>query len=187
MINCGATEKSIINDREWLPDTGFVSGGTPKNLKIPVTVPTLATVRSFPRHLHTKYCFVVDVFRSAKYIIRTTYFYGGVNDGQGSPPVFDQMVDGTFWNVVNTTVDYANNAASYYEGVFVAQGKTMSLCIGSNKYTDSDPFISALEFLIVGKSLYNTTDFGNFGLSLVARNSFGYSGPIIRYVEAFNL
>ncbi|KAK7859153.1 putative leucine-rich repeat receptor-like serine/threonine-protein kinase At2g14440 [Quercus suber] len=183
LINCGATENSIIDDREWLADTGFVSGGTPKNLKIPVTVPTLATVRSFPRHLHTKYCFVVDVFRSAKYVIRTTYFYGGVNDGQGSPPVFDQMVDGTFWNVVNTTVDYANNAASYYEGVFVAQGKTMSLCIGSNKYTDSDPFISALEFLIVGKSLYNTTDFGNFGLSLVARNSFGYSGPIIRYPD----
>ncbi|KAM3755178.1 hypothetical protein ACB098_02G020800 [Castanea mollissima] len=182
-INCGATKKLTINGREWLPDAGFVSGGTSKNLTIPVTVPTLATVRSFPLRFGTKYCFVVEVFRTAKYLIRTTYFYGGVNAGQGSPPVFDQMVDGTFWSVVNTTGDYANGEASYYEGVFVAQGKTMSLCIGSNTYTDSDPFISALEFLIVGDSLYNTTGFDNFSLSLVARNSFGYSGPIIQYPD----
>jgi hypothetical protein len=92
------------------------------------------------------------VYRTAKYLIRTTYFYGGIN-GFDSPPVFDQIVDGTLWSVVNTTDDYANGLSSYYEGVFVAQGKTMSLCIGANTYTDSDPFISYLEFLIVGGSL----------------------------------
>lgn len=59
----------------------------------------------------------------------------------------------------------------------------MSLCIGANTYTDSDPFISSLEFLIVGGSLYNSTDFSNHSLSLVARHSFGYSGPIIRYPD----
>lgn len=93
------------------------------------------------------------------------------------------MVDGTLWAVVNTTEDYANGMSSYYEGVFVAQGKTMSLCIGSNTYTDSDPFISALEFVILGDSLYNSTDFSKYGLSLVARNRFGYNGSIIRYPD----
>ncbi|KAF2284159.1 hypothetical protein GH714_019641 [Hevea brasiliensis] len=91
--------------------------------------------------------------------------------------------DGTFWSVVNTTEDYANGMSSYYEGVFLAQGKTMSLCIGANSYTDSDPFISALEFVILGGSLYNSTDFKRYGLSLVARHSFGYSGSIIRYPD----
>lgn len=114
-------------------------------------------------------------------MVRTTYFYGGIN-GRSSPPVFDQIVDGTFWAVVNTTEDYANGMSSYYEGVFLAQGKTMSVCIGSNTYTDSDPFISALEFVILHDSLYNSTDFKSNGLRLVARHSFGYNGPIIRYI-----
>lgn len=70
--------------------------------------------------------------------------------------------------------------SSYYEGIFLAQGKTMSLCIGVNSYTDSDPFISALEFVVLGGSLYNSTDFKRYGLSLVARHSFGYNGSIIR-------
>lgn len=124
-------------------------------------------------------------------MVRTTYFYGGVNGGDSpSPPVFDQIVDGTFWGVVNTTEDYAGNLTSYYEGVFMAKGKSMSVCIGSNTYTDSDPFISALEVVMLGDSLYNTTDFEKFGLSLVARHSFGYNGSNLRYVsekgEEFN-
>lgn len=117
-------------------------------------------------------------------MIRTTYFYGGANGvDHPTPPVFDQIVDGTLWSVVNTTVDYANGNSSFYEGVFLAVGKFMSFCIGSNSYTDSDPFVSALEFLILGDSLYNTTDFNNFAIGLVARNSFGYSGPSIRYPD----
>ena len=114
-------------------------------------------------------------------MVRTTYFYGGVNGpDHPSPPVFDQMVDGTLWSVVNTTADYANGMSTYYEGVFSARGKFMTLCIGSNTYTESDPFISALEFVMLGDSLYNTTDFNKCGLSLVARSSFGYSGPTVR-------
>ncbi|KAJ7980072.1 Leucine-rich repeat protein kinase family protein [Quillaja saponaria] len=186
LIDCGATTRSEIEGRVWLPDAGFVSSGTPKNLSTAVSVSTLSTVRSFPlqNNLHRKHCYVVQVYRGARYMVRTTYFYGGVNGPEyPSPPVFDQIVDGTLWSVVNTTEDYANQMYSYYEGVFSAQGKTMSVCIGSNTYTESDPFISALEFVILGDSLYNTTDFNNFGLSLVARHSFGYSGPVIRYPD----
>ncbi|XP_015573432.1 leucine-rich repeat receptor-like serine/threonine-protein kinase At2g14510 [Ricinus communis] len=184
-INCGATAPSTFSGREWLPDSGFISQGTSKNLTIPVLAPILSTVRSFPltNNLHRKLCYVVPVFRGAKYMIRTTYFYGGINAGSISPPVFDQIVDGTLWSVVNTTEDYANGMSSYYEGVFLAQGKTMSLCIGVNSYTDSDPFISALEFVILGGSLYNSTHFQQNGLSLIARHSFGYNGSIIRYPD----
>lgn len=187
LIDCGALSGTEIQGREWLPDSGFISTGTPKNVTSPVLVPTLRTVRSFPVQVK-KHCYSVPVYRGAKYMVRTTYFYGGVNGlDHPSPPVFDQIVDGTLWSVVNTTVDYANGNSTFYEGVFLAQGKTMSLCIGSNSFTDSDPFISALEFLILGGSLYNTTNFTKFGLGLVARNSFGYSGPPIRSVLSFFL
>ena len=119
-------------------------------------------------------------------MVRTTYFYGGIN-GRDSPPVFDQIVDGTLWSVVNTTTDYANGMSSFYEGVFLAQGNVMSVCIGANTYTDSDPFISSLEFIILSDSLYNSTDFKTYGLHLLARNSFGYSGPPIRYGQSYFL
>ncbi|KAF5738624.1 LRR receptor-like serine/threonine-protein kinase [Tripterygium wilfordii] len=184
LIDCGATVGSKIDGREWFPDGNFVSAGTPRNLTMPVLVPILSTVRSFPleKNLNRKFCYEVQVFRGAKYLVRTTYFYGGIN-GRDSPPVFDQIVDGTLWSVVNTTEDYARNMSSYYEGVFEAQGKTMSVCIGANRFTASDPFISALEFVILGNSVYNSTDFGKYGLTLVARNSFGYGGPLIRYPD----
>ncbi|XP_024029026.1 probable LRR receptor-like serine/threonine-protein kinase At1g67720 [Morus notabilis] len=182
LIDCGATTDTVIEGRRWRSDANFVSGGTPKALEVTVLDPTLSTVRSFPNDLNRKFCYTVRVYRGARYMVRTTYFYGGIN-GRDSPPVFDQMVDGTLWSVVNTTSDYANGMSSYYEGVFLAQGSTMSVCIGASSYTDSDPFISALEFVIFDDSLYNSTDFKNFGLHLVERTSFGYAGSVIRYPD----
>ncbi|KAK7357499.1 hypothetical protein VNO80_16787 [Phaseolus coccineus] len=183
LINCGAQSPAQFDDLTWFPDSDFVSSGSPITLNSPVLIPTLQTLRSFPRQVK-KHCYNVPVYRGAKYLVRTTYFYGGVNgDDHPLPPVFDQILDGTLWSVVNTTRDYANGNSTFYEGVFLAQGKIMNFCIGSNTYTDSDPFISALEFLILGETLYNTTDFTNFGLALFARHSFGYSGPPIRYPD----
>ncbi|KAI8561365.1 hypothetical protein RHMOL_Rhmol04G0333300 [Rhododendron molle] len=183
-IDCGATAPSLVDGRQWLPDADFITAGTPKTLTLPGLYPILSTVRSFPldQNLRRKFCYVVPAYRTGKYLIRTTYFYGGIN-GRDSPPVFDQIVDGTFWGVVNTTEDYVKGAASYYEGVFVAQTKSISVCVAANTYTDSDPFVSALEVVALADSLYNSTDFGKFGLSLVARHSFGYNGAIIRYPD----
>ncbi|XWS54009.1 hypothetical protein CRYUN_Cryun10bG0050900 [Craigia yunnanensis] len=187
LIDCGATGKSVIDGRVWLSDDDFISTGIPKNITVPVLVPTLSTVRSFPlqNNLRRKFCYVASVYRGKRYLIRTTYYYGGVNGlNFPSPPVFDQIVDGTFWSVVNTTEDYQKgSSSSYYEGVFEAKGRTMSVCIASNTYTESDPFISSLEMLILGDSLYNTTNFDSHALSLVARHSFGHNGSIIRYPD----
>ncbi|TYI41522.1 hypothetical protein ES332_A01G032700v1 [Gossypium tomentosum] len=187
LINCGATRRSVIHGRVWLPDGNFISAGTSKNLTVPGLVPTLSTVRSFPlenKNLRRKFCYVVRVYRGARYLIRTTYYYGGVNGLDfDSPPVFDQIVDGTFWSVVNTTEDYGKGLSSYYEGVFEAKGNTMSVCVASNTYTVSDPFISSLEMLILGDSIYNTTKFDSHALHLVARHSFGHNGSIIMYPD----
>ncbi|XP_030465881.1 putative leucine-rich repeat receptor-like serine/threonine-protein kinase At2g14440 isoform X2 [Syzygium oleosum] len=182
LIDCGAAAPTAAYGLPWQADAPFVSSGAPRNLAVDTADPTLATVRSFPNLPGRKFCYVVDVVRGARYMVRSTYFYGGVN-GVPDPPVFDQIVDGTLWAVVNTTGDYRNDDSTYYEGVFMAQGKTMSFCVGANVYTESDPFISALEFVPLGDSVYNSTDFGSSALSLVARNSFGDSGDPIRFPD----
>ncbi|XP_031114027.1 putative leucine-rich repeat receptor-like serine/threonine-protein kinase At2g14440 [Ipomoea triloba] len=184
LINCGSAVGSVIDGQEWLPDGDYIAVGTPKSVSFPGLDPRLSTARTFPivGNNFKKFCYVVPVFRGGKYMVRTTYFYGGVN-GNPNPPVFDQIVDGTLWSAVNTTQDYLRQTPTYYEGVFLAAGKTMRVCLGANDHTDSDPFISALEILLVGDSLYNSTDFNNFALRLYARHSFGYSGPPIRYPD----
>ncbi|XP_030509396.2 putative leucine-rich repeat receptor-like serine/threonine-protein kinase At2g14440 [Cannabis sativa] len=183
-IDCGAVADSVFEGRRWISDESYVTGGISKNVTVPVMVPILSTVRSFPlaNNLHNKFCYTIRAYRGARYMVRSTYFYGGIN-GRDSPPVFDQILDGTLWTVVNTTTDYANGVSTYYEGVFLAQANVMTFCIGVNTYTDSDPFISSLEFIILGDSLYNSTDFQNYGLHLTTRNSFGYNGPPIRYPD----
>lgn len=184
LIDCGAVVDSVVNEKQWVLDTGFVSAGTPKNLSVDVLDSTLSTVRTFPlkNNAFKKFCYEVPVYRGGKYLVRTTYFYGGVN-GNLNPPVFDQIVDGTLWSPVNTTEDYWHGMSSYYEGIFKAAGKTMSVCLAANSLTDSDPFISALELVLVSDSLYNSTDFNTYALTLIARSSFGNNGSIIRYPD----
>nr|DAD19485.1 TPA_asm: hypothetical protein HUJ06_020948 [Nelumbo nucifera] len=186
-IDCGANKSSVIDGLTWSPDSEYVFSGVPRSVIIPESpyfVKTLSTLRSFPLEGRTqrKFCYVLPVTRNVTYLVRTTYFYGGVN-GRDSPPVFDQVVDGTFWSIVNTKEDYARGKWSYYEGVFAATGKTMSVCVATNTYTDSDPFLSALEVVYLDNSLYNSTDFKKHGLNLIARSSFGYRGPTIKFPD----
>lgn len=180
LIDCGAYAGSTVNGLEWVPDNGFISSGTSKEIKEEVLVPTLANVRTFPlqNNVLKKFCYEIPVDRTRKYLVRTTYYYGGVN-GNANPPVFDQIVDGTFWGVVNTTDEYLSGNSSYYEGVFMPTGKNLSVCLAANTYTDSDPFISALEVVLLWDQLYNSTDFRAYALSLIARHSFGHDGPVI--------
>ncbi|XP_073026722.1 probable LRR receptor-like serine/threonine-protein kinase At5g59680 [Primulina eburnea] len=184
LIDCGASVNYNYKGLEWQPDTAYISTGISKTIAEQVPVPTLSTVRRFPskNNLFKKFCYEIPVDRTRKYLVRTSYYYGGVN-GNVNPPVFDQIVDGTFWNVVNTTDAYINGNLSYYEGVFLPTGKNLSVCLASNTYTDSDPFISALEVVLLMDQLYNSTDFKAYSLSLVARHKFGYDGPYIEYPD----
>ncbi|MCL7036204.1 hypothetical protein MKW94_020062 [Papaver nudicaule] len=186
-IDCGASSTTNTSGfQEWELDFNFISSGVSRTLNpIPDSLPVnLRTLRSFPLGdgSRKKFCYDVPVVRQAKYLVRASYFYGGIN-GNDFPPVFDQIIDGTVWGIVNTTDDFTNGIASYYEGVFVARIKTMSVCVAINTYTESDPFINALELIQLDESVYNTTDFANFGLSLVSRNSFGYPQTLIRYPD----
>ncbi|XP_038886808.1 probable LRR receptor-like serine/threonine-protein kinase At1g67720 [Benincasa hispida] len=191
LLNCGATDsaaKTTVGNLQYITDEGFISVGNTTKLHDPNLVPILSTLRYFPDKSARKYCYEIPVVKGGKYIVRTTYYYGGY-DGGKVPPVFDQIVEGTKWSTVNTTEDYANGMSSYYEVVAVAMGKMMSVCLARNQHTDSSssPFISALELESLEDSVYNTTDFKNHALSLVARTSFGHDVDVIGFPDdAFN-
>ncbi|CAL9090593.1 unnamed protein product [Musa acuminata var. zebrina] len=181
-INCGASQEETTGGIQWIPDEGFINVGNVSKIGTPDIVPILATVRYFPDESARKYCYSIPVGRGAKYLIRSTYYYGGFDGGE-KPPVFDQIIDGTKWSTVNTTENYASGLTAYYEIVVAAQGRTLSFCLARNNQTTSSPFISALELVSLGDSMYNGTDFTKYALSTVARHRFGYSGEIVSYPD----
>lgn len=180
-LDCGAT--SNYNDSrtglEWVPDILFTNMGQTKAIKYPRLLSWLTTLRYFPERFVNKYCYLLPVYEGRTYLLRTSYYYGNY-DGRNSPPVFDQIIDGTKWGLVNTSTLYSTGSYSFYEAVIKSTGKTLSLCLGRNEQTVGDPFISAIELRLLAPSIYNATDFENYGMSLVARSNFGYSGNDIK-------
>lgn len=142
-------------------------------------MPLLSSVRYFPDDVEEKFCYHFPVNKGRKWLVKTIYYYGGF-DGGKEPPIFDQIIDGTKWNI-NTTADYAEGLSSYYEIIMVAHNKVLSICLAKNEHTTSNPFISAIELLYLDDSLYNSTDFGKYALVTLARHSFG-SHDTIMYV-----
>ncbi|XP_050365146.1 probable LRR receptor-like serine/threonine-protein kinase At1g67720 [Argentina anserina] len=188
LLNCGAGASSnndvIVGSLKYITDEGYISVGKTSDLKNEELVPILTTLRYFPDKSARKYCYEIPVIKGGKYLVRTTYYYGGF-DGGNEPPIFDQIVEGTKWSVVNTTEDFANGLSSYYEIVVLAKGKALSVCLARNNMTstDSSPFISALELEYLDDSVYNSTDFNKYALSTVARGNFGILGE--QYVVGF--
>lgn len=81
---------------------------------------------------------------------------------------------------MNTSEDYSKGQSSYYEIVVGVPGRTLSVCLAKNANTLSSPFISALDVQSLEDTMYNSTDLGLYKLSLIARNSFGVDGEMIR-------
>ncbi|CAN6481240.1 unnamed protein product [Victoria cruziana] len=182
LINCGATEETKVGDLTWAPDDGFINTGNRTTFDAAGLLPVLKSLRFFPDTSARKYCYSLPVVRGGKYLVRSTYYYGNF-DGRGRPPVFDQIIDGTRWSVVNTTVDYSRGLSSFYEIIISATGKTMSICLARNELTVSSPFISSLEVEYLESSLYNSTDFSKYALTTVARHNFGRSGRIVSFPD----
>lgn len=171
LLSCGDSIEQTVGSLQFVPDNGFTTYGNTTTLQAPGLFPILSTLRFFTERAR-KYCYSFNVTNGGKYLVRTTYFYGGF-DGGTDPPVFDQIVDGTKWSVVDTAEDFANGLSSYYEIVVTASGNSLTVCLGRNNKTVSHPFISALEVTKLDDSVYNSTDFSKFALSTVARSNFG--------------
>ncbi|KAF3786113.1 putative leucine-rich repeat receptor-like serine/threonine-protein kinase [Nymphaea thermarum] len=182
LIDCGSSQETNAGDLRWIPDDGFIKVGNKTTIQTPSLLPGLSSLRFFPDTSAIKYCYTLPVVRGARYLVRTTYFYGNF-DGRGEPPVFNQIVEGTLWSVVNTTADYSQGLSTFYEIILSATVKTLSVCLARNQHTASSPFISALELVLLEKSLYNSTDFSKFALTTVARHSFGHNGNMISFPD----
>ncbi|CAM0955717.1 unnamed protein product [Alopecurus aequalis] len=180
VLDCGAPATTDSRGLHWVPDDPYVSAGTSSKLSVQgILDPTLATLRAFPHRPGAKFCYSLDVDPKRRYILRPTFFYGSSSP---PPPVFDLIVDGTFWTAVNTTDDNLAGSASNYEAVFPARGRNMTFCLGVNpNYTNSGPFINALQVIQLDDPVYNSTDFRSSAMGLIARTKFGSSGGDERY------
>ncbi|KAK6136900.1 hypothetical protein DH2020_029345 [Rehmannia glutinosa] len=188
LLSCGSSgdvKEGLLN---YIPDDDYIKAGKKFTLNRTDILPRLQTLRFFPNAGAKKYCYGFPVIKEGKYLVKTIYFYGGF-DGGNEPPVFDQIIDGTKWSIVNTTEDYASGGSSYYEAIVVAQNKILSVCLARNQHTvaGSSPFISSLEVYHLDDSVYNSTDFEKTFLVNVARDSFGSPGDIISFPDdSFN-
>lgn len=178
-INCGADKEVQAGSIRWVPDAAFIAVGNASKVDKPNILPVLSTVRHFPDATARKYCYTLPAVKGSRYLVRTTYFYGGAGD----PPVFDQIVDGTLWSAVNTTETSRRGMSTYFEVVAQAQGKSISVCLARRPDTSSSPFISTLELVNLEDSMYNTTDFGKYVLTTVARSALGFKGDIVSYPD----
>ncbi|PHT97435.1 hypothetical protein BC332_33647 [Capsicum chinense] len=183
LLNCGGG-KLEQDSLTYLPDDKFIHTGNKTEIKQQGIVPLLSSVRYFPDLVEEKFCYQLPVNKGRKLLVKTIYYYGGF-DGGTVPPVFDQIIDGTKWNI-DTSKDYKDGGSSYYELVMVAHNKVLSVCFARNEHTTSDPFISAIEVLYLDDSLYNTTDFAKYALVTLARHSFGSHDTIIFPDDKFN-
>nr|XP_043620026.1 probable LRR receptor-like serine/threonine-protein kinase At1g51810 [Erigeron canadensis] len=185
-INCGSKTNLEQDGLTYLKDEGYAHSGNITTLEQTDILPILTTLRYFP-YGPGKHCYEFPVITGSKFLIRTTYFYGGF-DGSNEPPIFDQIIDGTTWGTVNTSEDYKNGLSSYYEIIVTAQSNTLSICLACNEHTKSksSPFISSLEVMNVDPSLYNSTDFSKYGLITIARTNFASKGDIVRYKTDFS-
>ncbi|KAG0485305.1 hypothetical protein HPP92_009384 [Vanilla planifolia] len=143
-INCGSPKEEDIDGIKWIPDEGFINGGNVSKINTPGIIPLLSTLRYFPDKIARKNCFVIQVSKGHKYMIRTTYYYGGF-DGGKEPTLFDQIIDGTRWSTVDTSQNYAAGLTSYYEIIIAARGKTLSVCAWQEMQTLQ--LVQALSYL----------------------------------------
>ncbi|OEL34689.1 putative leucine-rich repeat receptor-like serine/threonine-protein kinase [Dichanthelium oligosanthes] len=179
-ISCGATSNKVSGNVTWVPDGPFINTGKVAEIDTPGVMPMLSSLRYFPDASARKHCYVVPAERHARYLVRTTYYYGGF-DGGGAPPAFDQVIDGTRWSAVDTAANYAGGLATYYEAVVEAAGKEVSVCVARSAATPPgrSPFISALEVVPLEGSVYGAVNFTAYALSTIARHGFGHNGSVI--------
>jgi hypothetical protein len=187
LLDCGAASATTDSrGLRWEPDAPYVSAGAPRALDLPLhggglVDPTLARLRAFPHRPGAKFCYALPVDPNRHYLVRPIFFYGAPSPSAPQPPVFDLIVDGTFWTAINSTDDALAGSASSFEGVFPARGRNMSFCLGANRdYTDAGPFISALQVIQLDDPVYNATDFRTSAMGLIARTKFGSSGDLMR-------
>ncbi|XP_024198033.1 uncharacterized protein At1g24485 [Rosa chinensis] len=174
-IDCGSsdsyTDKNLIN---WVGDDAFVQNGKSQVVQIPNGVSQeMSTLRVFTTR--KKNCYSIDAEKGAQFLVRGSFYYGNY-DKKSAPPSFDVLLDGNFFDTIQTTAE----DVIYFEAIYVARSGSIQLCLAQSK-PNQFPFISAIEIRGLDPTMYSHFE-SNYMMVNTRRVAFGATKSI-RYPD----
>lgn len=122
--------------------------------------------RDFPID-NKKYCYTLSTKERRRYLVRATFQYGSLENGE-TYPQFQLYLDATKWATVSI---YDALRVYVKEMIIRAPSNSIDVCICCA--TTGSPFISTLELRPLNLSMYATDFEDNFFLEVAARINFG--------------
>ncbi|MED6207136.1 hypothetical protein PIB30_033052 [Stylosanthes scabra] len=169
-IDCGGT--SYYNDSTtglpWIPDSEIMKHGKAVEVQSPNGEVPLQykTRRDFPIDSR-KYCYTLKTEERRRYLVRASFQYGNLEDGD-TYPQFLLFLDATKWATVSI---YDASRVYVKEMIFRAPSDSVDVCMCCA--TTGSPFISTLELRPLNVSMYATDFEDDFFLKVAARINFG--------------
>ncbi|XP_027190741.1 probable LRR receptor-like serine/threonine-protein kinase At1g67720 isoform X2 [Cicer arietinum] len=133
--------------------------------------------RDFPTDSR-KYCYTLETEERRRYLVRATFQYGSLENGD-TYPQFQLYLDATKWATVSINED---SRIYVKEMIFRAPSNSVDVCMCCA--TTGSPFISTLELRPLNLSMYATDFEDDFFLKVAARINFGApTEDAVRYPE----
>lgn len=168
-IDCGGT--SNYTDKgtglSWISDSGMMKHG--KSVLVQNRRENKVQYqrrRDFPIDSR-KYCYTLGSEQRRRYLVRATFQYGILDDGD-TYPQFQLYLDATKWATVSI---YDATRTYVKEMIFRAPSNSIDVCVCCA--TTGSPFISTLELRPLNLSMYATDFESSFFLKVAARINFG--------------
>ncbi|AEE34687.1 Leucine-rich repeat protein kinase family protein [Arabidopsis thaliana] len=168
-IDCGCSS-NYTDPRTglgWVSDSEIIKQGKPVTLaNTNWNSMQYRRRRDFPTD-NKKYCYRLSTKERRRYIVRTTFLYGGLGSEEAYPK-FQLYLDATKW----ATVTIQEVSRVYVEELIVrATSSYVDVCVCCA--ITGSPFMSTLELRPLNLSMYATDYEDNFFLKVAARVNFG--------------
>ena len=183
-----AAYNDSVTRLQWVPDDGYITTGVNVGYVVPASqvpaFPEFTTLRFF-NGSHPKDCYSLPVTPNAKYLLRTSFYYGNY-DNAATAPTFHMAIDATVVANISTASGNLNGPydSSYEEFTIKAQSNVTYLCLLRDS-TNTTPFISAIALrpVVSYNRVWDDILAANRYLSHLARLNLGaLTDEVIRYV-----
>ncbi|AES72102.1 putative protein kinase RLK-Pelle-LRR-I-1 family [Medicago truncatula] len=180
-IDCGGTRSNYTDTTTgltWISDSEIMKHGETVEVKNPNgNKVQYQKRRDFPTDSR-KYCYTLEAEERRRYLVRATFQYGSLQNGD-TYPQFQLYLDATKWATVSI---YDESRIYVKEMIFRAPSNSVDVCICCA--TTGSPFISTIELRPLNLSMYATDFEDDFFLKVAARINFGApTGDAVRYPE----
>lgn len=180
-IDCGGTRSNYTDTTTgltWISDSEIMKHGETVEVKNPNgNKVQYQKRRDFPTDSR-KYCYTLETEERRRYLVRATFQYGSLQNGD-TYPQFQLYLDATKWATVSI---YDESRIYVKEMIFRAPSNSVDVCICCA--TTGSPFISTIELRPLNLSMYATDFEDDFFLKVAARINFGApTGDAVRYPE----